>query len=319
MSIFKLPEFFVHTKQTPYYNLWYKDIMKLDEVRKITKNIKAAPVCVLDNTANITNASLEHNVTEIWEFTEENGEAGLHGHHVAGIIACEKYGMSPNVKIGTFKVLTSGSGYGMSAWIVAGIRKAQAQGYKVINASLGSDTPDAEIKAAIKDFCDAGGYFICAAGNDGKETDYPAAWANEIEGVFAIGALYHKDGDRNSLKVDAYSSSGIVSYVMPGTLILSSLPDNQYGELTGTSMATPFFSGLVANILGIHVNLHPKDLVELCNLHCKDVEKGNLKDGNGYPSIYDIIINAKSYTPKYRYTNNLKKWYCNFLPFLCEK
>lgn len=316
MSTFKLPEFFVHTKQTPYYNLWYKDIMKIDEVRKITKNIKAAPVCVLDNTANITNATLEPNVTEIWEFTQENGEAGLHGHHVAGIIACEKHGMSPNVKIGAFKVLTSGSGYGMSAWIVAGIRKAQAQGYKIINASLGSDYPDAAIKAAIKSFCASGGYFICASGNDGKETDYPAAWANEIEGVFAVGALYHKDGDRKSLKVDAYSSSGTVSFVMPGTLILSALPNDQYGELTGTSMATPFFSGLVANILGIHPNMKPKDLVDLCKTYCHDVEKGDLKDGHGYPSIYDVLINAKDYKPKKRAIIP-KKWYCKYFPFIC--
>jgi len=315
---FNLPPFFISTKSTPYYKQWYKDEMKLKEVRELTKNIKAAPVCILDNTAMITNSSLEQNVVEIWDFTQEKGAAGLHGHHVAGIIACETYGMSPNVKVGAFKVLTSISGYGMSQWIVAGIKKAKEQGYKIINASLGSNHPDAAIKEAILDFCASGGYFICASGNDGEDTDYPAAWAHEIEGVFSVGALYQ---DENKvLVVDTYSSSGVVSFVMPGTMILSTLPQDQYGELSGTSMAAPFFSGLVSNILGIHENISPKDLTTLCAQHSKDViTSSNLKDGNGYPSIYDILINAKEYIPKYpRVTNKKKKGYCRLFPYLCK-
>jgi subtilisin family serine protease len=312
---FKLPEFFINSKNQHNINLWYKDYMRLDDVKKLTKDIKAAPICVLDNTALITNKTLENQVTEIWEFTNENGEAGLHGHHVAGIIACERYGLTPNTKIGTFKVLTSGSGHGMTSWVIEGIKKAQEQGYKVINASLGSDYEDLELKQTVRNFCANGGFFVCASGNDFKDTDYPAKWADEIDGVFSIGALHFNNV---KLIVDAYSSSGTVSFVMPGTMIMSSMPDDEYGMLTGTSMATPFFSALLANLLGINPSFKASDIVDLCKMSYLDVETDSKhRDGNGFPNVYDVLVNAYNYkqkpkvvtTKKISWLDKLKAWF----------
>ena len=82
-----------------------------------------------------------------------------------------------------------------------------------------------------------GGVVIFAAGNDAIEMGAPA----EYENVIAVGSIT-SDGKRSS-----FSNYGSwVDICAPGSSIMSTMPNSQYGNLSGTSMACPHVSGVAA-------------------------------------------------------------------------
>lgn len=92
----------------------------------------------------------------------------------------------------------------------------------------------------------AGGIVVFAAGNDNVSMAYPGGDLN-IDGLILVSALA---GDYVKAYYSNYGSW--VSIAAPGgdkyknCLILSTLPNNSYGGMQGTSMACPVVSGTIA-------------------------------------------------------------------------
>jgi len=85
-----------------------------------------------------------------------------------------------------------------------------------------------------------GGVVIFAAGNDAIAMGAPA----EYEAVVAVGSIA-SDGKRSS-----FSNYGEwVDICAPGSNILSTIPGNEYGAMSGTSMACPHVSGVASLIV----------------------------------------------------------------------
>lgn len=264
---------------------WHHDIMQFNKVREKVKDIHGK-VCIIDDTALTDNDTLNPAVVEIWDFTGEDGQSGPHGHHVGGIIACSRLGYYPATHLMYAKVLSAETGIGFGSNIADAIRQAWESGCNVINASFGSDYPDEAMRKAVKEFCSKGGIFVCAAGNDGKETDYPAKWADEIPGIISVGA-FEKVGE--NYRVATYSSSGIVSFVFPGTQILSTFPGNIYREMSGTSMATPFVSGLVSTARAIAPSMTFDQFIYLAKQHANPINGNPKKEGSGLIKVLDFL------------------------------
>jgi minor extracellular protease Epr len=129
--------------------------------------------------------------------------------------------------------------------IAAGIDYLVDQGCDIISLSLGGPKVE-RLKRSIDRAVSRGVFVICAAGNSGyvagKSTvGCPANLANTI----AV-ANYNKSGE-----LSRSSSRGAeVDIAFPGEDILSTWLNGGYRKLTGTSMATPFAAGLVAELLG---------------------------------------------------------------------
>src|SRR5690606_15653783 len=121
------------------------------------------------------------------------------------------------------------------------------KGAHVISASWGATIPRSQAQPlieAIKRATDKGIIFVAAAANDGKNNDktdvFPAnAGFDNMISVAASGASDAKPSWSN------YGKSS-VHVAAPGENIMSTLPADKYGNLSGTSMATPLVAGLVA-------------------------------------------------------------------------
>lgn len=115
---------------------------------------------------------------------------------------------------------------------------AMVQAIDYFNACAGMDPQTGEQTGPM-----AGGLMLFAAGNDGREIEHPAMDDN----VFAVAAL-----SANYVRSYFTSYGDWVDISAPGgdanrgVFILSCLPDNNYGNMQGSSMAAPHATGVAA-------------------------------------------------------------------------
>lgn len=168
-----------------------------------------------------------------------------HGTHCAGIALASKQnsigviGAAPDAKLLVHKVLGD-NGSGASSWIAAGIRSAADRGAGVISLSLGGGSPDSATRSAIQYAINLPHrpWVVCAAGNDGGPANsYPGHYPESI----AVAAT---DMDNARARFSTINRENDIA--APGVSILSTLPNNRYGTMSGTSMATPYVAGCLA-------------------------------------------------------------------------
>jgi len=210
-------------------------------------------VAVLDTGIDAEHTDLAEAIDDARDFSGSRfGPADRQGHgtHVAGTIAARQndrgvIGVAPQCRLLIGKVLGD-DGSGSSQAVAAGIDWAADSGARVISMSLGSPQPSGAIHAAIGRALAKGCFVICAAGNDGRadSVNYPGRWPETV----AVGAV-----DRHG-RVARFSSRGEqVDICAPGQDILSTYLGGGYAKLSGTSMATPFVSGVVALLVAKHL------------------------------------------------------------------
>lgn len=175
-----------------------------------------------------------------------------HGTHVAGTIGAVGNngigvtGVNWNVKMMALKFLdASGSGYDSDA--IRALDYAVRMGAKVSNNSWGGGGSDPALADAINRARTAGHIFVAAAGNEGANNDvtpnYPSNY--NYDNIIAVAAV----GSTDALPSWSNYGATTVDIAAPGVSILSTLPGNQYGRLSGTSMATPHVTGVVALVM----------------------------------------------------------------------
>lgn len=233
---------------------WGLAAYRVPEQWKATRG-EGVRVAVLDTGIDAGHPDLDGAVEAARDFTDSPRgaeDAQGHGTHVAGTIAARRneqgvVGVAPGCRLLVGKVLGD-DGSGTSPEVAAGIDWAVEAGADVLSLSLGSPDPSAAIRAAIERAVAAGRFVICAAGNEGRDNavNYPARWETTI----AVGAV-----DRFG-QVARFSSRGPeVDICAPGADVLSTFPSGRYARLSGTSMATPFVTGVVALMLAKHRRL----------------------------------------------------------------
>jgi len=172
-----------------------------------------------------------------------------HGTHVAGIVAAvgRVLGVSPEAKVIPVKVLTDQGG-GLWSDVAMGIVWAADQAPVAINMSLGSPGASQVVQDAVNYALGKGITVVVARGNNGSAApDYPACYpgvinvtATGVGGARAAWSSFGNCGER--LQIAA-----------PGESIASTVPGGGLEAWSGTSMAAPVVSGVVALVRSVGV------------------------------------------------------------------
>ncbi len=206
-----------------------------------------------------------------WNFADNSQDVmDEHGHgtHIAGIIGASTgdglplSGVAPDVSLMILKYYDAKStGLDNLANTIRAIRYAVKMGANVINYSGGGVLKSAEEEAALRWAGEQGVLVIAAAGNEATNSDffhfYPADY--DLPNILSVGAI-----DRGGMLMDM-SNFGIatVDIAAPGKNIYSTLPNGQYGYMTGTSQATAFATGVAVLLLAQDARmLDPQTLIK---------------------------------------------------------
>jgi len=272
------------TSQISADDVWNKNITG--------KNINVA---VIDTGIHDEHPALEI-VKEIDYTGEGTDDLNGHGTHVAGIIAStdSKYmGVAPSSNLFNVKVLNQyGSGYGSD--VIMGLEWATNNGASVISMSLGAeivpcDGTDA-ISLAVDEAVKKGIVVVVAAGNSGPEYGTINSPGCSKNGV-TVGAVDDNDN------IAYFSSRGPTSdgrikpdLVAPGVGITSTWKDNSFVSLSGTSMATPHVSGIVALLLEVNPSLEPEDVKTILKSTAFNLGLDENTQGAGRVNAYNAYI-----------------------------
>ena len=206
-------------------------------------------VAIIDTGCDLDHPDLKENLLPGANFVvpgKSPEDDNMHGTHCAGIICAENndigmVGVAPKCKILPVKALDD-EGNGNMENVAKAIRWAADNGADIISMSLGCPNPVQEVRKAIQYAAKKNIVTFVAAGNAGNTKDvfYPAAYPETI----AIGSI-DKNFDRSS-----FSNTGRnLDFMAPGSDVFSTVPDNWYAILSGTSMACPFAVGVAALVL----------------------------------------------------------------------
>ena len=179
-----------------------------------------------------------------------------HGTHVAGIASAATNNSNGISSIGYSCKLMCIKASNSPTLITNGydgIIYAANSGANVINLSWGSSSFSATAQNIINYARSKGCIIVAAAGNDNVNTlFYPAAYT----GVIGVAAT--APGDTKA----SFSNYGNwITVSAPGLNIYSTLPGNSYGNLSGTSMASPLVAGLVGLMRSLNPGMPVNDII----------------------------------------------------------
>ena len=268
----------------------------------------------------------------------DHSDATGHGTHVAGIIASviddnfwDPDNINKYIDLISVKVFDS-NGEAYMSEVVAAINYVESENVKLINFSGGGDIPAygtdvaTSLYEAIEQYQ---GLFICAAGNDGVNINnsnfFPAALS--LDNIITVGSSTVAD------QIASSSNYGNVAVDLfaPGVSIYSCFPNekcgdnctnssthvsNGYHSLSGTSMATPFVTGVAAMLMAIDGDLSYSTIknvimnsVDPCdNLESKCVSGGRL---NAYNAVLTVMGNCSHTSVRYSNNGSTHTMYCN--------
>ncbi len=225
---------------------------------------------------------------------DDNG----HGTHVCGIIGGNRWGMAPQCKIISLKVLDhTGNGSvenSMAAfrWI---LENREKYNIRVVNISMGMEpkqNPEGEryILKAVELLWDMGLVVVAAAGNLG-----PDAGSITIPGlhkkIITVGAYDNLKSGQGSVSKKIIKPD----LVAPGSNISScnakwkDKGNRLYVHKSGTSMATPIVTGAIAQLISKNPNMPNTEVKRVLMNSCDDLSLPGIRQGSGLLNVRRLL------------------------------
>ena len=255
------PDYIAHTTAAPndpfYRRQWgLQDIQAAAAWDQVSPGQRAGVIiAVLDTGVNTGQEDLQGVIMPGYNFIANHAnpdDADGHGTHVAGIAAAVTNngkgiaGVAGGSKIMPVKVLDD-SGSGDYAAIISGIGYAADHGVTVVTASGNENGP------------------VCSPGN--------------LAGVITVGAV-----DRDNQRASFSNYGPELDVMAPGVDIISLFKGDasSYTMMSGTSMATPFVSGVAALVRAANPALSPAEVNRVIDDSAQHLATSGFDDYYGY-------------------------------------
>jgi len=229
---------------------WHMSRIQVPEAHAITLGRPGVRVAIVDTGVDMKHPDLAGHVESVWDFIHQDDDArddNGHGTHCAGVVVAQPdgvgvLGVAPGVTVLAVKVLDA-EGLGTWSQVAEGIVAAVRRRADVINLSLGAPQASFTLSEAVKFAVGAGVTVVAAAGNENSDVpSYPASWP----GVISVASSNTKD-----LRSPFSNYGPTITLAAPGSKIVSTLRYGEWGEMSGTSMASPHVAGVAALIKSV--------------------------------------------------------------------
>ncbi len=244
--------------------LWAFDQMNMDQLYNYMEKNKIPPkkkalVAIIDTGVDAGHEDLKENFKSIKSKydTDPRGH-GTHCAGIAGAVSNNGKGIASFSRDNTFVQVTSvrvlnNFGMGTQQTIIQGMIEATDAGADVLSLSLGGISNQSRQRAYEKAVAYAHkkkAIVVAAAGNSNRNArDFSPVNAKGVIGVSAV------DQELNKAEFSNYVEDLSQAVAAPGVGIYSTVPNNEYAVYNGTSMATPYVSGLIGLLRSIDPNL----------------------------------------------------------------
>lgn len=276
-------------------NLWWgKDLSGTDK-RKTKTFVNGWDFVARAPISGDPNGHGTHTAGTIGAFAN-NGEAKDNPGHGYGVV-----GVNWQCKIMPLRFLDA-RGSGTTSDAILALNFAVKNGAKVSNNSWGGGGFSQALYDAINIAKIAGHIFVAAAGNGGSDgvgdnndvtPSYPASY--NLPNIIAVAAT---DNDDHLASFSNYGNT--VHIAAPGVNIVSTFPISSrypggFAWMSGTSMATPHVTGVVALVWGHEPGLSYVEVkTRICSTARKVTELNGKVYSGGVVDAYNALMNVVS-------------------------
>ncbi|MCL7765044.1 S8 family serine peptidase [Polaribacter sp. Z014] len=295
------------TKTDPGFNNpnydWFYSQIGLFKAWNQTMGDPSIKIAVIDDSFDPNHKELINQIEKPWNVFEYSNKISsynnkmIHGTHVAGTVVGEINngigisGVAPRCKLIPIQIADH-KGMMTTSSILDGIFYALKNDADIINMSLGMNLSyafgnlteeqqeayaktiyidEAEMWNEVYEIAEKEGAIIVqAAGNSSVVSDLDPMKRSKVSII--VGAT-----DRNEKKAQFSNYGEGVDIYAPGVDIYSSIPNQQFKLMDGTSMASPIISGCVALIKSIDRDISLEEIKKLMKETGKKVNGTNNK------------------------------------------
>ncbi len=213
-----------------------------------------------------------------------------HGTHVAGIIAANSSnnygakGICQNCKIMSIRAVPEGDERDKD--VANSIYYAVDNGAMVINMSFGKAYVNnlAAVEKAIAYAQTKNVLIVHGSGNDGKNNDENINYPNDFGGKYGanwieVGASSWQSKPKAIAEFSNYGKKEVDVFA-PGVAIYSTLPEETYEALDGTSMASPVVAGAAAFLWSYFPSLTAKEIKNIITSTASPLKGRHRKPGS---------------------------------------
>lgn len=272
--------------------LWGMFRIHAPEAWDITMGEPETLISVIENGVDCDHEDLISNIAEGYDnYCRDN----THGTHVAGTV-----GAMGNNALGVIGVCPNCKVLSTQRIVPDGIVSVAEDGAKVISNSWYFLGISQSINDAIDYATSLGSVVVASAGNRNVDayTQFPSASENAISVANFNYLNFKADSSNWGTKIDVAA---------PGDHILSTVPNDGYSWLSGTSMSTPHVSGVAGLLLSVNPNLNSEQIRQIIKKSATDIINplGNGEDYTGWD-----MFSANGWLNAYQTLQNID--------FLCE-